>query len=60
MILSEAHEGVAGGHYRKRNNSEYFCKDCGGLPFIRMPRNFVRLVMFSKELGSLLGEMRCP
>jgi hypothetical protein len=37
-----------------------FCvQDCGGLPFIRMLRNFVRLVMFVRELGSLPGEMRC-
>jgi hypothetical protein len=25
MVLSEAHEGVAGGHYRKRNNLKRFC-----------------------------------
>jgi hypothetical protein len=60
MILSEAHEGVAGGHYAgKETTQNIFVQDCGGLPFIRMLRNFVRLVMFSKELGSLPGEMRC-
>jgi hypothetical protein len=43
----------------KQQLKRFFIHDCGGIPFIRMLKNFVRLVMFSKELGSLPGEMRC-
>jgi hypothetical protein len=38
----------------------FYARDYGGLPYINMPRNFVKVVMFFRDLGSLLGEMSSP
>jgi hypothetical protein len=44
MILLEAHEGVAGGNHEEKKQLRIFCmQDCGGPPFIRMLKNYVRL-----------------
>jgi hypothetical protein len=60
MIFLEAHEGIQEVIIQEKKQLRIFCmKDCGGLPFIRMLRSFVILVMFSKEFGSLLEDMIC-
>jgi hypothetical protein len=61
MILSEAHEGVVGGHYAgKVTTQNILCvQDYGGPPFIKMLRSYVRPVMSVRESGSLPGEMKC-
>jgi len=50
MILSNVHEGVAGGHYvGKEKTKKILRTDYGGIPFTKMIRNYVILVMFVRD-----------
>jgi hypothetical protein len=59
LILVEAHEGIAGGHYaRTEQHRRFLGLAFGGLLYIKMPRNTIRPVMYARELGNLPEEMK--
>jgi hypothetical protein len=60
MILEEAHDGIAGGHYAGRETAQnILCAGFGGPHFTKMLRNIVSHVMYVKEWESHPGGMKC-
>jgi hypothetical protein len=60
LILAEAHEGIAGGHYAgKETMCRRFCELAfGGLPYTEMLRIMLEPVMCARELGNHPDEMK--
>jgi hypothetical protein len=62
IILVEAHEGIAGGHYAGKDTMQkvLHVQDYGGQQSIKMPRNISRNVMSVRGLENPTEGMRCP
>jgi hypothetical protein len=61
MVLSEAHEGVAGGHYAGKETTQNILHIGLWWPTLHKDaKEFFRVVMSVRDLGNLLGEMKCP
>jgi hypothetical protein len=50
LILAEAHDGIAGGHYAGKEKHRRFSKLASGGPlYIRMLRDITEPTMYAKE-----------
>jgi hypothetical protein len=59
LILIEAHEGIAGGHYVGKQLRRIFLELAfGGIPYTEMLRNITKPAMYAKELGNRLEEIK--
>jgi hypothetical protein len=60
MILTEAHEGIAGGHYTGKETAQKFCvQGFGGPHFIKMLKSIVSHAMYVKGWEIHPGGMKC-
>jgi hypothetical protein len=60
VILEEAHEGIAGGHYAGKATAQKVLRAAfGGLHYTKMLKNMPEHVMYASELENHLKGMRC-